>query len=31
MIAQQPAPPPDLAAIVDEIRREAAKLRRPGT
>ncbi len=30
-IAQQPAPPPDLAAIVDEIRREAAKLRRPGT
>jgi len=30
-IAQQPPQPPDLAAIVDEIRREAAKLRRPGT
>jgi hypothetical protein len=30
-IAQQPKPPPDLAAIVDEIRREAAKLRNPGS
>lgn len=29
-MGQQPQPPPDLAAIVDEIRREAAKLRRPG-
>ncbi len=30
-IAQQPKPPPDLAAIIDEIRREAAKLRNPGS